>query len=269
MKHEASVRILGTRGSIPISGEVFRKFGGATTCVMVRLAGQVIVLDAGTGLLSLSDHLKKEEKQVSLLLSHPHADHLLGLPMCSLMLQPDFCFDVYAARRGGLDGEGQVKQFMSPPLWPVKPENLPAKISFYDLPQKMELGNVIVETMEGVHAGGVSLFRLTAEGYRVVFATDCTLTDAILPRLRAFAENCDLLLCDGQYSEAEWSTHSTFGHSTWMVAARLGMDCGAKQVRIIHHDPFRTDSQLQGAAAEVEKIHPCCSFAYEGEEVML
>ncbi|MGN1230471.1 MAG: MBL fold metallo-hydrolase, partial [Anaerotignum sp.] len=88
MKNEASVRILGTRGSIPVGGKAFQKYGGATTCVLVRLAGQVIVLDAGTGLLSLPSYLKKKENQVSLLLSHPHADHLLGFPMCSLMLEP-------------------------------------------------------------------------------------------------------------------------------------------------------------------------------------
>lgn len=269
MKKEASVRILGARGSIPVGGEAFRRYGGATTCVMVRLAGQIIVLDAGTGLLSLSDYLKKDEKQISLLLSHPHADHLLGLPLCSLMLQPDFYLDVYAAQRGSLNAEGQVQRFMSPPLWPVKPENLPARLTFYDLPQRMELGDVVVETMEGVHSGGVTLFRLTGDGHRVVFATDCTLADGLLPKLRGFAKDCDLLLCDGQYSEAEWSKRSAFGHSTWMAAARLGKDCGAKQVRIIHHDPFRTDRQLREAAAEVEGIHSRCSFAYEGEEVLL
>lgn len=269
MKNGASVRILGTRGSIPVGGEAFQKYGGATTCMLVRLAGQIIALDAGTGLLSLPDYLKKDEKQISLLLSHPHADHLLGLPLCSLMIQSDFCLDVYGAQRGGLDAEKQVQRFMSPPLWPMKLEDFPAKLTFHEMPQKMELGDVIVETMEGVHPGGVSLFRLTGDGHRVVFATDCTLTDGLLPKLRGFAKDCDLLLCDGQYSETEWSTRSTFGHSTWTAAARLGKDCGAKQVRIIHHDPFRTDRQLQQAAEAIAAIYSNCSFAYEGEEVLL
>ena len=103
----------------------------------------------------------------------------------------------------------------------------------------------------------------------MVFATDCTLTDSLLPALTDFARDCDLLLCDGQYSDAEWPARAGFGHSTWTSVARLGRDCGAKQVRVIHHDPAHTDALLDGAAEELRRIHPNCAFARAGEEVLL
>ena len=269
MRQGASVAILGARGSVPVSGRDFQRYGGATTCVLVRLTGQTVVLDAGTGLLNSMSLIGEEERRIPLLLSHPHADHLLGLPMCPLLSRTDLQMEIYAARRNGLDAEAQVRALMAPPLWPIGPERLAASLTFHDLPAHLELGTVAVDTMGGVHPGGVTLMRLTGGGYRVVFATDCTLTDGLLPALTEFARNCDLLLCDGQYSDAEWLARAGYGHSTWTAVARLGRDCGAKQVRVIHHDPSHTDALLDGAAEELRRIHPNCAFARAGEEVFL
>lgn len=269
MRQCASVTILGARGSVPVSGGDFLRYGGATTCVLVRLAGQAVVLDAGTGLMDLPALLGSGEHGVPLLLSHPHADHLLGLPMCPLLFQPDFRLDMYAARRNGLGAEEQARALLSPPLWPVGPECLPSPPAFYDLPPRLEVGPITVESMEGVHPGGVSLLRLTGGGRRVVFVTDCTITESLLPTLTDFARDCDLLLCDGQYSDAEWPSRAGFGHSTWTAAARLGRDSGAKQVRVIHHDPAHTDRQLDAAEEELRRIHLDCTFAHAGEEVLL
>lgn len=266
---EASVIILGTRGSVPVSGEAFVRYGGATTCIFVRLDDQAVVLDCGTGMMELPKVLREEDKQLTVLLSHPHADHLLGLPMCPAVFDPAKKIDIYGAVRNGKDVRQQICTFLAPPLWPVGPEQLPAKISFHNLADVFCLGNVVVESMDGVHPGGVSLFRLTGGGKRIVCMTDCTLTEEMLPKLAEFARDCDLLLCDGQYSQQEWKGREHFGHSTWTAAAQLGAACGAKQVRIIHHDPFRTDAQLNNAAQELTAIHSNCAFARAGEEILL
>ena len=265
----SSVTILGARGSIPVSGPDFLQYGGATTCVLVRLAGQPVVLDAGTGLLSLPPLLGEDERHLPVLLSHPHADHLLGLPMCPLTLLPDYQRDLYVAPRGGLNAAQQIRALMSPPLWPVGLERFASPPACYDLPSHLVLGPVTVDCMEGVHPGGVSLLRLTGGGKTVVFVTDCTITDHLLPKLTSFAHNCDLLLCDGQYSDAEWPSRSSFGHSTWTAAAKLGSACGAKTVRIIHHDPSHTDRFLDAAAEELIAIYPNCTFARAGETILL
>ena len=215
--------ILGARGSVPVCGETFRRYGGATTCVFVRLAGQPLVFDAGTGILALSDCLDEAEREIPLFLSHPHADHLIGLPICRTALDPTRRFSVYAAPRGGRDALAQLRSLISPPLWPVGPEALPAEFAFHSLPATLTIGPLTVDSMEGAHPGGVSLFRVTGDGRRIVFATDCTLSDRLFAALTEFARDCDLLLIDGQYSDAEWPTRSTFGHSTWTMAARSSL----------------------------------------------
>ena len=263
-----SIAILGARGSVPVGGEACLRYGGATSCVAVHLAGQTLVLDAGTGLLSFAK-LRSEERVIHLLLSHPHADHLLGFSLCPIILDARNHLHIYAAPRGGRSAEEQLRALMSPPLWPVTANELPATFSFHDLPNHFSIGEVTVDTMEGVHPGGVSLLRLSGGGRSVVYATDCTLTEELLPRLTEFARDCDLLLCDGQYRDEEWGGRQNFGHSTWTAAAQLGLACGAKNVRIIHHDPFRSDDELDAGIPLLQSIHPRCTFAREGEEIEL
>ena len=264
-----SVVILGARGSVPRNEAEFLRYGGATTCVVLRLAGQVVVLDAGTGMLNLANCLQEHETEIPVLLSHSHVDHILGLLMCPAVFDKKRTFDIYAAVRNGMKAEEQIRTLMSPPLWPIGPEVLPACLEFHDLPAGLMLGPIQVETMEGAHPGGVTLMRLNGGGKSVGFMTDCTLTNALFPKLTDFFRNCDLLLCDGQYSEQEWKHRANFGHSTWTEAARLGVESGAKQVRIIHHDPDHTDAELDAAEQELLKIHPQCAFACEGEEIVL
>ncbi len=260
-----TVKILGCRGSVSVSGAEFARYGGATSCVLVYLAGQPVLLDGGTGLLSLPSALPKQV--LPLLLSHPHADHLLGLPVCPAVLDPGFGFQIWAEARGAYAPEAQVRALLSPPLWPVGPEELPAKLTFHTITGGFQLGAVGVDIFRGVHPGGVTGFRLTGGGKTIVYLPDCNLEK--MEDAAEFARDCDLLLCDGQFAPADWAERSHFGHSTWLMAARLGSRCGAGQTRIIHHDPSATDAVLDRAAAQVAAEFPRCTFAYEGEEIRL
>lgn len=263
-----SITVLGARGSLPVSGSAFARYGGATTCLLVRMGTQPLVIDAGTGLLALPDDVLRLP-QLNLLLTHPHLDHLLGLPLCRYAFRKDARLDIYAVTRNGLDAREQVCRAMSPPLWPVGPDQLAARVSFHELPPMLMLDGLRIDTLEGVHPGGVSLFRIEGGGRRVVFATDCTVEGPLAAALAEFAHGCDLLLCDGQYSDAEWATRSQFGHSTWTAAARLARSCGAKRLRVIHHDPFRTDGELDAAEAGLRGDGADFSFAKEGEVISL
>ena len=123
--------------------------------------------------------------------------------------------------------------------------------------------------MDGNHPGGVKLLRLTGEKKSVVFATDFTLTEGSYQKAVDFANGCDLLLCDGQYSSEEWKTKYGFGHNTWLSAARFGLDCHAAAVRIIHHDPTHSDDVLDSAEKKAAEIYPACRMAREGEVIAL
>ncbi len=265
---KSSAMILGARGSVPISSSDFASYGGATTCILVRLGGQYIVLDAGTGILQLPPQVLAQP-QLTLLLTHAHLDHLNGLSMCPYVMKRGNVLDIYANLSDGSDIGAVLRKLYSPPVWPVLPEQLPAELRYHILPDQMELGDITVTTIDGIHPGGVKLIRLQCGGKAVVFATDCTLSDELYTQVVDFAKDCDLLLCDGQYSAAEWTARSGYGHNTWHRAAQLGRDCGAGQICIIHHDPTHTDDILDAASKEVRTIHPACRFAHEGEVIAL
>ena len=265
---EFSITVLGARGSVPVSGNAFSRYGGATTCVLVHAGEQYILLDAGTGMMSLPEDAMRQDA-LALLLTHPHVDHLLGLPLCPFVMSERKRLDVYAAPRRGTDARAQVCSLLSPPLWPVGPELLPADIRFHDLPETLRLGEVTVETMEGLHPGGVSLLRLTAGGKRLVFATDCTLNTASEQEAAAFFRDCDLALLDGQYSDDEFPCRADFGHNSWGYASRFAARCGVRSLRIIHHDPHRSDDALDAAAEAIRAVDPRYGMAKEGEVIRL
>ncbi len=263
-----TVVLLGVRGSLPVSGGAFARYGGATTCFLLELDGQPLLVDGGSGLLRLSGPVL-EEASLPLVLTHPHADHLIGLPLCPYLLQPGKRLELYAVSRGGLDACAQVSRLLSPPLWPVEPRELPAEIVWHELPETLRLGRLTVERLEGVHPGGVSLLRVRGGNRTVVVMTDCTLAEERLPTFTAFARDCDLLLCDGQYGEEEWPACAGYGHSTWLMAARFAAACGAKALRVVHHDPRHTDAALDEAEAAVRAVFPAGALAREGEAVSL
>ena len=262
------VTILGTRGSLPVGGTEYAIYGGATTCVLVCFGGKTVLLDAGTGLMALPEFVQGIPS-IPLLLTHAHADHILALALCPYVMQQDHRLDIFTKVRDDMDGASQAERLFSPPLWPVKLDMLPADICFHTLNSAIDLDDIHVEVIEGAHPGGVSLFRLDANGKSVAFMPDFTLTEDNLPKYAKFARGCDLLLVDGQYSPMEWEEKMDFGHSSWIMAARLAEESGAVKARVIHHDPCRTDTALDAAAAELTAICPVCYFAKQGETIVL
>ncbi|HPX70614.1 MAG TPA: MBL fold metallo-hydrolase [Bacillota bacterium] len=263
------VYILGTRGSVPVSGREFIKYGGASTCVVLRLAGETLVLDAGSGMLRLPGYLREGDKNICLLLSHSHADHIIGLPMCPCSLDSSFSYDIYLKTREQLGPKEQLGTLLQLPIWPVGPDELPASFNFHELKDIFTLGEIEVRTMEGDHPGGCSLMRLSGNGKIVVFATDSVINDGNIEPFTAFAKGCDLLMIDGQYSQEEFDGHPNFGHNSYSQAALIGRLVDAKKTLIIHHSSFATDEQLDAAGREVLAINPRCEFAREGQEVAI
>ena len=264
----STVTILGARGSVPVSGAAYSRYGCATTCVLVQMAGTDVVLDAGTGIMNLPEDILKKTS-LNLLLTHAHLDHLNGLSMCPFVLTPGNEVHVRAAYQKGEPLADVLKELYAPPIWPVTPDNFASTFFYHTVAPEFEVGSIHVRCLAGVHPGGVTLYRLTAEGKSFVFITDCTLTEKLYPRAAEFAKDCDLLLVDGQYCDEEWPLRTGYGHNTWKRAAQFGVDCGAKALRIIHHDPTHTDDFLDAENEELRAICADWSFAREGEVIAL
>lgn len=263
------VKLLGVRGTLPVHGPEFAQFGGATSCVLVRAGGQTIILDAGTGLSGRAWDAFFPEKRCTLLITHAHVDHLMGLPVFPLLFDPTAWCDIYLKSREGRTGKDQIESLMSPPLWPIRTDSLKAVVNIRDVPTDFTIGPVAVSTMESRHCGGSTIYRLSLNGVSMVYATDyepeCDAPDDFC----AFARGCSLLLLDAQYTQEEYAQTKGFGHSTIPRSVALARACGAQQTLLIHHDPKRTDRQLFALETAVQAQYANIHFGRGGDEVSL
>ncbi len=263
------VRLMGVRGTLPVHGADHALFGGATSCVFVRTAGASLILDAGTGLNSAAFRAFFPGPRFSLLITHAHADHILGLPAFQPLFDPACTADVYLKTRGGLDARQQLEALMSPPLWPVGTAAFRADVRLHDPEERFAIGDALVTAMPSQHPGGSTLYRIDCGGESIVYATDFEPDDEAADAFCAFAADCSLLLLDGQYTPEEYRRTRGFGHSTIPGSAALAARCRARQTLLIHHDPARTDSQLLRAEREIQARYGAVRFGREGEELLL
>ena len=266
---ETRIVMLGTRGSMPVNGERYARYGGASTCVLVQMAGEAILLDAGTGILSASEYFG-DVRRLTILLSHPHADHIQGLAMFAPMFDSRCVVEVYADTHMGYTPRQQIELFMTPPLWPCTTDVFQPGARLETLPRgEMAIGAVRMDWIEGNHPGGCTIYRLKHKQQTIVYCTDFEHGEKHTPRLIEFAKGCDVLIYDAQYSPTEYRTRRGFGHSTWEEGGRIGELCGAGRVILTHHAPDRTDEQLDRIQADLRTRYPKCSFARSDEEVRL
>jgi len=267
MSESIRVKLLGARGSLPVSGRAFTKYGGATSCLLTDIGGDAIILDAGTGILTCPE--LTAQKGISILISHTHIDHILGFPMCPFLYDRSYDVDVYLSTRDGLDARSQISALMSPPLWPAGIESVEAKLAFHDISDSFLIGRTRVETMESNHPGGSTIFKLTAADKSLVYATDFEHSEYHSEKLADFAHNCGVLIYDSQFRDSEYNEKKGWGHSTYEEGIKMGMRCNAEFTIFYHHDPQRTDSQLD----EIEKLIACaktpCIIGRCGEEFIV
>jgi ribonuclease BN (tRNA processing enzyme) len=94
-------------------------------------------------------------------------------------------------------------------------------------------------------------------------------------RFRSFVGGADLLIHDSMYTEEEYAGRSGWGHSTFTQALRLAEDAGVKRLLFFHHDPTRSDAEMDtivarlrdGALARGSRVE--LAAAAEGVELTL
>ena len=266
-----SLTVLGTRGSMAVSGDDTAKYGHATSCSLVETETEAIILDAGNGILNAPD---TGDKKISLLISHTHIDHVLGLPMF-LGKSRGKEISVYGVTREGLTIKQQIEIYLKRPLWPITMDYYPVKLEFCGISEeaRFHLGPVEVTAIESNHPGGSTIFALRHDGKRIIYATDFEhddRDDRVFSKLVTFSEGADLVLYDAQYSPEQYQKCRSFGHSTYEKALELYEKAHIKEMMLIHHAPFNTDEMIDSMAKELSEISEAAKaghirFAKEGD----
>jgi phosphoribosyl 1,2-cyclic phosphodiesterase len=253
------VTILGCRGSTPATGTAFARYGGDTSSVAVAKSGQPprLLLDAGTGLRRVADLLDGEPFRGSILLSHLHWDHTHGLPFAPAVDRDDAEVDLYLPSQGGGPLE-VLSRAMSPPHFPITPGQLRGRWRFHWLDAGIhQIEGFEVLAAEVPHKGGRTFgYRVSDEGASLAYIPDYWLTEADSEPVDLVSE-VDLLLHDSQHIAAEMEGRAFLGHSSVEYVIGMARRRGVGHVSLFHHDPGRSDDEIdeivaQHGAGEIE-----------------
>jgi phosphoribosyl 1,2-cyclic phosphodiesterase len=265
------LRFWGVRGSTPTPQVENLTFGGNTSCVEIRTAeNQSIILDAGSGIRNLGQTLMKEAAgqpiDIKLFLTHFHWDHIQGLPFFAPIYGPKNTVEFYSGIRDRPLQETLEGQ-MSKPYFPVDFGQVAAKRTFTTIQpdEFVECSGMKIYPFALNHPQHASGYRVEYKGAVIVYATDYEHGVASYDEtLRKYAEGADLLICDAQYTPAEYESHKGWGHSTWLNAVQLAGECKVRQLFLFHHDPTHDDQQMMRITEDSRMQFENTTAAWEG-----
>jgi phosphoribosyl 1,2-cyclic phosphodiesterase len=269
----ARLKLWGVRGSIPVPGPTTIRYGGNTSCVEVRADGQIIILDAGSGIRLLGQALEKEFGSepiaLTLLITHAHWDHIQGFPFFVPAYNDKN--EVHVLGYDGADSGLQeiLKGQMATPFFPVKLYDLPGKVDIKKLEtMEFDIGKVRVHAKAMNHPGVCVGYRLFTSSGSLAYLPDNEPFDAFKlhsakshllspeqTRKRAkaeraslvkFLERCDVLILDTQYTDEEYRSHVGWGHGSLGSAVSLALDAEVGTLLLFHHDPNHDDDMIDG-----------------------
>ncbi len=256
------IKCWGSRGSIPVSGSEYDKYGGDTTCIEIRTKnGELIIVDAGSGMRRLGNQLTIEGCRLfHMLFTHSHWDHLLGFPFFKPLFSPESNIQIYRCPFPGKFVETIVAKMMSPPHFPVRYSDLCAKISYQPgCPSSFQIDTVTVTPIALSHPNSGCGYKFEEDGKAFVFLTDNELGYTHPGGLKfkdykAFCEGADLLFHDAEYTPEEYAQSIEWGHSTYTDALELALAAGVKRLGLFHHNRDRTDQGMDHILNQTRNI---------------
>ncbi len=263
------IRFLGVRGSCPVSGARFKKYGGNTTSILINSSNTSLVIDAGTGITKLAERENFRENVV-FLFTHYHLDHILGLPFAFLLYSEGYRRKMYGPDFGNFSVREALDVLSNPRLLPFKVSEKMLETHLFPVSEKFEVENFRVLSLYSRNhpLDGIMLYRIEAEGKSVGIATDYEVGED-LPQVVEFFSGVDLLIHDAQYTEEEYRERKGYGHSTEIMAAEMAVKTGAKRLVLFHFDPFHTDSEVDLQQLRAARLFPATAAAREGMSIKL
>jgi phosphoribosyl 1,2-cyclic phosphodiesterase len=243
------------------------RYGGNTSCVEVRLqSGHVLVLDAGTGMRPLGVAMQGDlPPQVHIMLTHFHLDHLQGLGFFRPLFVPGLDIHLWGPTSPVQNLADRIAMYLSPPLFPVRLDDVPSKLTFHDAPEEpVTIGSATVRAAKVTHQGPTVGYRIEEHGRTLVYlpdhepslGADLAITPAEWMSGHDIARHADVLLHDGQYRDHEYPTHVGWGHSSISDAMEFANKADVGRLVLFHHDPYHTDDELDATLGEARANWP-------------
>lgn len=267
---EFTAQIYGARGTLPVPDPAMARYGGNTSCVALRLEGRLVVLDAGSGLVELGRVAQADgTREIDLIISHAHYDHVLGLPFFAPLLDPAVEVRLwFAGTVGAATGEALVEQLIRAPFLPFSPSDLRARLTCLALPRSglVNIAGAELRCCPVNHPGGNTGLRITHAERSLVYVADFEQDDGPQDAaLAAFAEGADLALLDCTYTPEDYEAHRGYGHAHWRACAAIADTAGIARWGLFHHNHTRSDAMLDKIAIEVAARAPHAFVCREGD----
>lgn len=274
-EHKMQIKFWGVRGSYPQSGPQFVRTGGHTSCVSLNIEDELIVFDAGTGLINLGQWIvdnKKEFSAIHFMLSHFHLDHIFGLPFFLPIWNKNSNLHFHSGIAGEFGGTyASLRAIFSPPYFPVPWGDFAKKFVYDDfvVGQAISTKKISIQTIALDHPGGGSGYRINHQGKSMVYLSDTSHEPKVFETYIPFARGADVLVYDATFTCKEFEKHPDWGHSTWRKAIELAQLSGVNSLVLFHHDPSHSDDFMDAIEQEAQVLFPKTIVAREGLELIL
>lgn len=290
----AYIKFWGTRGSNPVSGPDYARFGGNTCCLEVCHGDDLIIFDAGTGIRPLGQIIDtKKHKTIHIFLSHTHWDHVTGFPFFEPVYDPSVHVVIWSPVGFEKSTKELFTEMLAYDYFPVRLEDMKAKLSFNDLRDghAVSIGNIKIESHYAFHPGATLCFKIHVAGKTYGYATDNELFLGYLGNPNAlgknsplieshqsiieFFKNTDVLIHEAQYTPQEYERRIGWGHSSVSNAAILCKYAEISEWIATHHEPKHSDTdlleklQLHRDILDQCQIHCHASMAFDGMKLVL
>jgi phosphoribosyl 1,2-cyclic phosphodiesterase len=270
----AFLRFWGVRGSYSAPFETHLGVGGNTSCVEIRVDDHILLCDAGTGIIPFGNEILKEPnvRELMIILTHYHWDHICGLPFFVPAFIPDWNISFFGPGDSGNDIKSAVSGQMRAPFFPVGTETWLANITYIDPPKENNVSHGPISfTYQSVHHPGTTFgYRIHVNGKDILYVSDneCLfLNKAIRQKYAEFTEeekelydaiqveeyeseltlikDADILIHDAQYTPEDYRKKTGWGHSCYIDTVNTAIDAGVKELYLYHHDPNYDDKAIE------------------------
>ncbi len=257
-----NIRCWGARGSIPVSGEEYLRYGGDTTCLEIRTKNDdIIIVDAGSGVRRLGSRLLAEKRlQYTMLFTHAHWDHLMGFPFFKPIYLAGTSISVFGCPFAQTSVKNIISRIMVSPNFPVNFDDIKASVTFHESCDILFTCNSIEVTPISLsHPNQGVGYKFSEDGKSFVFLTDNELGYKHSGGLDyhdyvTFSYQADLLIHDAEFLDEDYERTKTWGHSTYKQALQLAIDAKVKKLGLFHHNQERSDAAIDGIVDQCHKI---------------